>query len=127
MRAIGLLISVPAIVLVIVMIIGEIVMSFSFIDFVVGFLMAGAMVHVVVSSAKIRFPSVFGYSAKANLVHGLIVAISAVNIYFFNYGFNATIENGMLMGAFDLILIYALFGRMLHKRITKKTVLVQQG
>jgi len=95
-------------------------MEFSFVDFIVGFLMLGAMAHVVASRAEISFPSAFGYSAKANLIHGLLVAFIAVDIYFFSYGFAATIGNGMLMGMVDLIILYALFGRILHKKIQKK-------
>lgn len=95
-------------------------MEFSFVDFIVGFLMVGAMAHVVASCAEISFPSAFGYSAKANLIHGLLAAFIAVDIYFFSYGFAATIGNSMLMGMFDLIILYALFGRMLHRKIQKK-------
>jgi len=101
-------------------------MEFSLIDFIVGFLMVGAMVHVVTSCANVSFPSVFGYGPKANLYHGLLVAMIAVDIYFFSYGFNATIGNSMLMGAFDLIILYALFGRILHKKIQSKILLGQK-
>ncbi len=101
--------------------------NFSFVDFIVGFLMMASMSHVVMSRADIRFPSAFGYHSKANLIHGLLAAFIAIGIYFFSYGFNAMINNGLLIGAFDLLLAYALFGRMLHNKIQKKVSAMQQA
>lgn len=103
------------------------IMNFSFVDFIVGFLLMASMSHIVVSHADIRFPSAFGYHAKANLIHGLLTALIAIGIYFFSYGFNAIINNGLLIGAFDLLLAYALFGRILHNKIQKRVSLTQQA
>jgi len=105
---------------------GNNITAFSFVDFAVGFLMAEAMAHVVFSRAEIHFPSLFGYSSKANLMSGLLLASIAVEIYAFNYGFNATINNGVLVGAVDMLFAYALFGRFLHTRIQKKFAAVGQ-
>jgi len=102
-------------------------MEFSYIDFIVGFLMVGSMAHIVMSRAGVNFPSVFGYSSKANLFHGLLGAFIAIDIYYFSYGFNATINNGLLLGAFDILLLYAIFGRMLHNKIQKNNLAVQQS
>jgi len=97
-------------------------MAFSIVDFIVGFLMIGAMVHVTISCVGLRFPSVFGMSSKANLSHGILISIVAVDIYFFTNGLNATLSNGMLMGMFDLIILYAIFGRMLHRKFVEADV-----
>lgn len=102
-------------------------MSFAFVDFIVGFLMMASMSHIVMSRANISFPSAFGYNSKANLIHGLLAAFIAVGIYFFNYGFSAIISNGLLLGAFDLLLAYALFGRILHNKIQKRVSTIQQA
>lgn len=102
-------------------------MNFSFVDFTVGFLMMASMSHIVMSRADISFPSAFGYNSKANLIHGLLAASIAFGIYFFSYGFNAIINNGLLLGAFDLLLAYALFGRILHNKIQKKVSMMQQA
>jgi len=91
-------------------------MEFSIIDFMVGFLLVSSIVHIAMAKAKISFPSVFGRTAKANNIHGILLAFVAVDIYFFSYGFNTTINNGVLIGAVDFIICYVLFGGFLHRR-----------
>jgi len=101
--------------------------DFSFIDFAIGFIMAEAMIHVVLSRALDSFPALIGNSPKANLIQGLVMAFIAVDIYAYNYGLQATLNNGLIVGAFDMILLYALFGKFLHNKVQLRAQLrVQQ-
>lgn len=97
-------------------------MSFSILDFIIGILLMGSIVHIVMAHTDRKFPSLFGHSAKANLIYGLMIAFIAVDLYIYKYGLNATINNSLLLGMIDMLILWAAFGRLLFRHTEKKSV-----
>jgi len=97
------------------------IMEFSILEFIIGFLFLGAVIHIVMAHTERQFPSIGGYGAKANIFHGLFIAFIALDLYAFKYGIQATINNSLLMGMTDTLILYAVFGGVLFRYIQKKT------
>ncbi len=94
-------------------------MTFSILDYMIGLLLLGAMIHIASSRIGIHFPTIFGSTPKINLIYGIIVAIIAIELYIYKYGLMATINNSLLMGLIDMLLAYSIFGRWLHNKLEK--------
>ena len=90
-------------------------MTFSFIDLLSGILLCGAIIHIVIAHSNHSFPSLFGKTPKANFYHSLLMACIAIDIYFFRHGLDVTLANGTLVGISAVYILYAIFGKRLHK------------
>ena len=99
-------------------------MNIIWIDWLSGFLVVGAMVHLAMAHSDTPFPSVFGKGRKANLWHSIILAVVVVDLQFFTYDFTAILSNGLLLGALDMYLLYLVFGRWLHRKLQLNTTAV---
>lgn len=90
-------------------------MTFSLIDLFSGILLCGAIIHLVIARLDLSFPSLFGKTPKANFYHSLLMASIAIDIHFFRHGLDMTLSNGMLVGITSIYILYAIFGKRLHK------------
>lgn len=91
-------------------------MEFSLVDFLIGFFLANSIPHLVVGIMDIRFLSLFGFSAKANIAYSIwnILLASAISIYF--YGIEALMHDALFWGVFGIYVSYVLSGRFLYLR-----------
>jgi len=92
-------------------------MNFNWIDFIVGFLLIGSMLHLSFGHSGKRFPSLFGKSPKANIFYSEAITLLAIEIYVFTYDVTTLLSNGVLLGIIAMYLCYLFFGSLLHKRL----------
>lgn len=88
-------------------------LNFSPIDFLVGFFLMNAMPHMIFGLIRLRFLSLFGFSAIGNLLYSLVNIGIAGGLYHHQYGINAVLQDGVAMGALAMLVIYAITGRIL--------------
>ena len=82
-------------------------------DFFIGFFLMNAMPHMLFGLIRLRFLSLFGFSEKGNLLYGLVNVAAATGLYHYQYGINAMKNDGIMVGALTIIVIYAFTGRFL--------------
>lgn len=87
-------------------------MSFSLIDFLIGILLMNAMPHMIFGLIRLRFLSLFGFSALGNLLYSLVNIGAAGALYHHQYGINAILLDGVTLGALAMLAIYLLTGRI---------------
>ncbi len=87
-------------------------MTFSWIDFLIGFFLMNAMPHWVLGLTKTRFLSAFGFSPQANITYSFLNVAIALILFGWCYGLPAVLGNGVFVGAAAMMLIYYLTGRM---------------
>jgi len=88
-------------------------MPFSLIDFFIGFFLMNAMPHMLFGLIRLRFLSAFGFSAPANIAYAFLNVIIAGLLYNYQYGIKTLIDDGIVLGALTMILIYLITGRFL--------------
>ena len=91
-------------------------MTFSWIDFLIGFFLANAIPHFVVGVMDIRFLSLFGFGAKQNILYSLWNLFWAVAITWYVYGLDWLMSNGLFLGAAFILVSYFVSGRFLYLR-----------
>jgi hypothetical protein len=95
-------------------------MQFNLIDFFIGFTLMNAMPHLLMGLFRIRFLSLFGFSHNGNLAYGSLNVFVALMLFHIQYGLNILIDNGILIGALVIIVLYLITGRYLYKVFQKK-------
>jgi hypothetical protein len=90
------------------------------IDFIVGALIANAMPHFLLGISKIRYLGLFGYSHKGNIAYGVLQFVVAITLLFVNYSFEVILQNGFVLGALFVLVLFLLFGRFSLKLFSKK-------
>ena len=95
-------------------------MTFSWLDFIIGFLFIGASIHLILGHSGKSFKSFFGYSPKANIYHSVLVISVLMIIYVTVNGFNALFNNALLLGMLDMYVCYLIFGPWIHKKFSKQ-------
>jgi len=85
--------------------------EFSFIDFLIGFLLMNAMAHVLFGLLKIRFLSIFGFSALANIAYGFFSVVVAIALFHYRYGIQEFVNHGIVIGSLTMLLIYLFSGK----------------
>lgn len=83
-------------------------------EFFVGFFLMNAMPHMLFGLLGIRFFSLFGFSAQGNLAYAFLNVVVALVLFHFQYGIQALISNGIVIGACTMLLIYLLTGRFFY-------------
>ena len=73
------------------------------------------MPHMLFGLLRIRFLSLFGYSAAANLAYAGLNVAGAMLLFHLQHGIEKLPGNGIFMGASAMILIYLLTGRFVYQ------------
>ncbi len=96
-------------------------MTFNWIDFLIGFFLMNAMPHLIFGLIRLRFLSLFGFSAWGNLLYALVNVGIAGGLYDYQYGINALLQDGVALGGLAMLVIYAITGRLFVKLFQEKT------
>lgn len=80
-------------------------------DFLIGFFLMNAMPHLIFGIIRLRFLSLFGFSAMGNLLYALVNLGVAGTLYHYQYGISFIKHNSILLGALTVLLIYMITGR----------------
>jgi hypothetical protein len=83
------------------------------IDFLIGALLVNAMPHLIFGLTNTHFLGMFGYSPKGNITYAVLQFMLSLVIFSYNYGVDALLENGFLIGAVTVLLLYFIFGKIL--------------
>lgn len=86
-------------------------MKLNILDFLTGFLLMNAMPHMIFGIIRLRFLSLFGFSAIGNLLYALVNIAAAGAIYHHQYHITSILHDGILMGALAMLVIYLILGR----------------
>ncbi|WP_055448926.1 hypothetical protein [Lacinutrix mariniflava] len=90
------------------------------IDFIIGGLLANAMPHLIFGLTKTHFLGLFGYSPKGNIMYAIVQFILCIILFCLNYGYKELMENGYLVGAITVLVLYFIFGKFLVTFYGKK-------
>ena len=96
-------------------------MTFSLIDFLTGLFLMNAMPHMLFGLIRLRFLSLFGFSAWGNLLYSLVNICAAGALYHHQYGINALKLDGISLGALAILAIYLVTGRFFVVLFQEKT------
>jgi len=86
-------------------------MKLNILDFLTGFLLMNAMPHLVFGIIRLRFLSLFGFSAIGNLLYALVNVVAAGAIYHYQYDITSMKQDGILVGALTMFGIFLFTGR----------------
>ena len=86
-------------------------MQLNILDFLTGFFLMNAMPHMLFGIIRLRFLSLFGFSAVGNLLYALFNIGVAGAIYHYQYDIMSIKQDGILLGALAMFVIYAITGR----------------
>jgi len=92
----------------------------SIIDFIIGGLLINAMPHFIFGITRMHFLGLFGYSPKGNIIYALLQFVLCITLCYFNYGFEALLKNGFLIGGMTVLVLYFIFGKLLVKMYGKQ-------
>lgn len=82
-------------------------------DFIIGVLVVNAMPHLIFGLTKTHFLGLFGYSSKGNIAYAILQFIVCISLYIYNYGYEKLLDNGILIGALTVLILYFVFGKVL--------------
>lgn len=86
-------------------------MTFSWIDFLIGFFLMNAMPHWIFGLTKTRMLSAFGFTPAANISYAILNTLLAFGLLAWRYGVEAILLNGVFLGAATILIIYFITGR----------------
>lgn len=89
------------------------------IDFILGVLITNALAHLIIGLTKTHFLGLFGYSPTGNIAYAILQFTAAIVLTLVNYEFEVIAKNGLLIGAFSVLIIYLLLGKFLIKLFGK--------
>lgn len=90
-------------------------MTFTWIDFLIGFFLMNAMPHWIMGVTKTRFLSAFGFTAQANIAYSFLNVAMAFLLFSWRYGAAEMVNNGVFVGAAAIMVIYYLTGHLFVK------------
>ena len=90
-------------------------MQFTFIDFFIGFFLMNAMPHLIFGLLKIRFFSLFGFSAGGNLAYAFLNVIIALVLFHLQYGLPMLMSQGFIIGAIAMFLLHLVLDQFFYK------------
>ena len=88
-------------------------MQLNILDFLTGFFLMNAMPHLIFGIIRLRFLSLFGFSAVGNLLYALVNVGIAGGIYHYQYDISSIKQDAILLGALTILLLYLITGRLL--------------
>lgn len=86
-------------------------MTLNILDFLTGFFLMNAMPHLIFGIIRLRFLSLFGFSAIGNLLYALVNVGIAGGIYHHQYDITSIKQDGILLGALAIFVIFLITGR----------------
>ncbi len=86
-------------------------MKLNILDFLTGFLLMNAMPHLIFGIIRLRFLSLFGFSTLGNLFYALANVGAAGAVYHHQYDITSIKQDGIVLGALAIFVIYAITGR----------------
>jgi len=86
-------------------------MDIELLDFLTGLFLMNAMPHLIFGIIRLRFLSLFGFSAIGNLLYALVNIGIAGAIYHHQYHITSILQDGILLGALAMLVIYMITGR----------------
>jgi len=86
-------------------------MQLNILDFLTGFFLMNAMPHLIFGIIRLRFLSLFGFSAIGNLLYAVVNVGIAGGIYHYQYDISSIQQDGILLGALAMLVIYLITGR----------------
>lgn len=78
------------------------------------------MPHFIFGITKTRYLGLFGYSPKGNIVYGVLQFVIAMVLLFVNYSYKEILQNGFVLGALSVLVLFLLFGRFSLKLFSEK-------
>lgn len=90
-------------------------MNFTWIDFLIGFLLLNAMPHMIYGQTKIRFLSAFGFTPNGNLAYAILNTAIALALFHWQHGLQTLAAHGMMVGALTLFVIYLITGKFFYR------------
>ena len=88
-------------------------LKLNILDFLTGFFLMNAMPHLIFGIIRLRFLSLFGFSAVGNLLYALVNIGVAGAIYHYQYVIISIKHDAILLGAMTMFVIFAITGRFL--------------
>ena len=88
-------------------------MIFTWVDFLTGFFLMNAMPHMLFALIRLRFLSLFGFSAVGNLIYAGVNVIIALALYHYEHGLSSLLHDGIFIGALAVLLTYLITGRFM--------------
>lgn len=85
----------------------------NFIDFIIGALLVNAMPHLIFGLTNTNFLGLFGYKPKGNISYAILQFIICIVLFCYNYGYEALLDNGFLIGGLTVLILYFIFGKFL--------------
>ena len=82
-------------------------------DFLIGFLLMGAMPYMLFGLMNIRFLSLFGFSGFSSLLQAMFNIGVALYCYHLQYQIVSILTDGVMIGAFAMMLLFLILGRFL--------------
>ena len=89
-------------------------------DFIIGALLMNAMPHFVLGIWGGRMFSAFGFGNRQNIAYGLCCFGASLWLFLRKYGLETLYQNGILMGALAILVIYFLTGRFWQQLFKEK-------
>ncbi len=85
--------------------------SLTIVDFLIGFFLMNAMPHMLMGILDVRFLSLFGFSARANVGYSAFNVLVAAILFHVEHGLDQLLDNGVAVGVLTMLAIYAVTGR----------------
>ncbi len=86
-------------------------MKLNVLDFLIGFFLMNAMPHLIFGMIRLRFLSLFGFSSIGNILYALVNICAAGTLYHYQYDITSIKQDGILLGALAIFMIYLITGR----------------
>ena len=83
------------------------------IDFIIGALVVNAMPHLIFGLTNTHFLGLFGYSPKGNIAYAVLQFVLCLVLFSYQYGYEALLDNGFLVGGLTVLILYFIFGKLL--------------
>ncbi len=83
-------------------------------NLIIGFCIMNAMPHLLFGVMQIRFISPFGYTSANQLTWSAVNIAIALLLFHREYGIHTLYKNGIVMGAFVVLISFAVSGRFFY-------------
>lgn len=90
------------------------------IDFIIGLTLANGLPHFVLGLWNGRILSAFGFGNKQNIAYGFLNWTIALALFLWKYGLAGFEENGIMLGATTLVVVYAITGKFFYNMFNRK-------
>jgi hypothetical protein len=78
-----------------------------------------AMPHLLFGLLNVRFISALGFSPQGNIAYAFLNVAIALILFHMQYGIEKLMNDGVVVGALTMLLIYLITGRFFYKLFQK--------